>query len=95
MLRKKITFQRKFILKVLHLNGTNRNFVSLTEGAISINILILWNEHILHAVNFEQANTHYDMTKIVRQFQHRKEHYTMHISFGTQLNSFPANVTPS
>ena len=68
MLRNKIAFQRKFILKVLHLNNTNRNFISLIEGAISINALILWNEHISHAVNFEQANTHYNMTKIVRQF---------------------------
>ena len=60
--------QIKFILKVLHLNTTNRNFVSLIEGAISINALILWNEHISDAVNFEKANTHYDMTNIVRQF---------------------------
>ena len=68
MLRKKITFQRKLILKVLLLNSTSRNFVSLIEGVISINALILWNKHISHAVNFEQANTHYDMTNIVRQF---------------------------
>ena len=68
MLRKKITFQRKFILKVLHLSSTNRNFVSLIEGAISINALTLWNEHNSHAINFEQANTHYGMTNIVRQF---------------------------
>ena len=64
MLRKKKTFQRKLILKVLYLNSTSRNFISLTEGATSINGLMLWNEHISHAVNFEQANTHYDMTKI-------------------------------
>ena len=68
MLGDKIAFQRKFILEVLHLNNTNRNFISLIEGAISINALILWNEHISYAVNFEQANTHYNMTKIVRQF---------------------------
>ena len=61
MLRKE-TFQGKFILKVLYLNSTNRNFISLMEGAISINALILWNEHISQAVNFQQANTHYDMT---------------------------------
>ena len=60
--KKKKTFQRKFILKVLYLNSTNRNFISLMEGAISINALILWNEHISQAVNFQQANTHYDMT---------------------------------
>ena len=65
---KKITFQRKFILKVLYLNSTNRNFISLMEGAISINALILWNEHISQAVIFQQAKTHYDMTKIVRNF---------------------------
>ena len=53
---KNITFQGKFILKVLSLNSTNRNFISLTEGATSINALILWNEHISHAANFEQAN---------------------------------------
>ena len=66
--KKKKTFQKKLLLKVLYRNSTNRNFVSLIEGAIRINplILILWNEHISHAVNFEQANTHYDMTKIVR-----------------------------
>ena len=68
MLRNKIAFQRKFISKVLHLNNTNRNFISLIEGAISINALILWNEHISHAVNIEQVNTHYDMSNIVRQF---------------------------
>ena len=68
MLRKKKTFQRKFILKVLYLNSTNRNFISLMEGAISINALILWNKHILQAVNLHQGNTHYDMTKIVRNF---------------------------
>ena len=38
------------------------------EGAININALILWNEHISQAVNFQQAKTHYDMTKIVRNF---------------------------
>ena len=38
------------------------------EGAISINALILWNEHISEAVNFQQANTHYDMTKTVTHF---------------------------
>ena len=67
MLRKKITFQRKFILNVLHLNDTNRNFISLIEEVIRINALILWNEHISRAVNFEQTNTHYDMAIIVRQ----------------------------
>ena len=60
MLRKEITFQRKLILKVLYLNSTNRNFISLMEGAISINALILWNEHISQAVNFQQVSTHYD-----------------------------------
>ena len=50
---KKIAFQKKFILKVLHLNRTNRNFVSLIELATSINVLILWNEYIPHAVNFK------------------------------------------
>ena len=68
MLRKEITFKRKFILKVLYLNSTNRNFISLMEGAISINALILWNKHISQAVNFQQANTYYNMTKIVRYF---------------------------
>ena len=68
MLRQKITFKRKFILEVLHLNSTNRNFISLMEGAISIIALILWNEHISQAVNFQQENTHYDMTKKVRHF---------------------------
>ena len=52
---KKLTFQRIFLLKVLYLNSTNRNFVSLMEDAISINALILWNEHISQAVNFQQA----------------------------------------
>ena len=65
---KKKTFQRQLILKFLHLNSSNRNFISLTEGAISINALILWNELISHAVKFEQANAHYDMTRIVRHF---------------------------
>ena len=91
--RKIINLQRKFILKVLYLSGTNRNFISLMEGTISINALILWNEHISYAANFQQANTHYDMTKF-GHFEHCKEHYTMHISFERQLNSFPANVTP-
>ena len=68
MLRKEITFQKKIILKVLYLNSTNRNFISLMEGAISINALILWNEHISQAVNFQQTETHYDITKIVRNF---------------------------
>ena len=68
MLRQKINFQRKFVLRVLYLNSTNRNFISLMEGAISINALILWNKHILQAVNLHQGNTHYDMTKIVRNF---------------------------
>ena len=86
MLRKEITLQRKITLKVLYLNSTNRNFISLMEGAISINALILWNKHISQAVNFQQANTHYNMTKI--------EHYTMHISFRKQLNSSPANFAP-
>ena len=88
---KKRTFQRKFILKVLYLNSTNRKFIPLMEGAISINALILWKEHISQVVSFQQANTQYDMTKIVRHFKHRKEHYTMHVSFETQLNSSPAN----
>ena len=52
MLRKEIILQGKFILKVLYLNSTNRNFISLMKGAISINALILWNEHISQAVNF-------------------------------------------
>ena len=52
MLRKKKTFQRKFILKVLYLNSTNRNFISLMEGAMSISALILWYEHTSQAVNF-------------------------------------------
>ena len=68
MLRKKLTFQRKLILIVLYFNSINRNFISLIEGAISINGLVLSNDHISHAVNFEQANTHYDMTKLVRDF---------------------------
>ena len=68
MLRQKINFQRKFILRVLYLNSTNRNFISLMEGAISINALILWNKLISQAVNFQQANTYYNMTKIVRYF---------------------------
>ena len=68
MLRKEITLQRKITLKVLYLNSTNRNFISLMEGAISINALILWNKHISQAVNFQQANTYYDITKIVRYF---------------------------
>ena len=38
------------------------------EEAISINALILRDKHILQAVNFQQANTYYDMTKIVRHF---------------------------
>ena len=46
MLRKEITFKRNFILKVLYLNSTNRNFISLMEGVISINALIQWNEDI-------------------------------------------------
>ena len=62
MLQKEITFRRKLILKVLYLNSANRNFISLMEGAISTNALILWNEHISQAVNFQQAYTHYDMT---------------------------------
>ena len=66
--KKKKTFQRKFTLKVLYLSSTSRNFISLMEGAININALILWNEHISQAVNFQQAKTHYDMTKIVRNF---------------------------
>ena len=68
MLRKEITFQKKIILKVLYLNSTNRNFMSLMEGAISINPLILWSEHISQVVNFQQEKTHYDMTKIVGNF---------------------------
>ena len=93
MLRKE-TFQGKFILKVLYLNSTNRNFTSLMKGAISINALILWNEHISQVVNFQQAYTHYDMTKIVTHFYHCKEHYTMYISFGTQLNQFCTSIAP-
>ena len=62
MLRKEIILQGKFILKVFYLNSTNRNFISLIKGAISINALILWNKHISQAVNFQQAYTHYDMT---------------------------------
>ena len=68
MLRENITFQRKFILKALYLDSTKRNFISLMDSAISMNALILWNEHISQAVNFQQAKTHYDMTKIVRNF---------------------------
>ena len=68
MLRKEITFKRKFILKVLYFSSTNRNFISLMEGAISIDALILWNEHISQTVIFQQAKTHYHMTKIVRKF---------------------------
>ena len=37
------------------------------EGAININALILWNEHISYVINFEQENTHYDMTKVVSE----------------------------
>ena len=40
MLRKEITLQRKIILKVLYLNSTNINFISLMEDVISINALI-------------------------------------------------------
>ena len=68
MLRKEITFKRKFTLKVLYFSSTNRNFISLMEGAISIDALILWNEHISQTVIFQQAKTHYHMTKIVRNF---------------------------
>ena len=70
MLRKKITFQRKLILKVLYLNSTTRDFISFVslEGTISINASIVWNQHISHTVDFQQANTHFDMTKIVRHF---------------------------
>ena len=57
MLQKEITFQRKFILKVLYLNSTNINLISLMEGAMSINVLILWNKHISQAFNFQQAKT--------------------------------------
>ena len=57
MLRKKITFQRKFILKVLYLNSTNINLISLMEGAMSIDALILWNKHISQTFNFQQAKT--------------------------------------
>ena len=67
MLRQKITFKRKFILNVLYLNSTNKNFISLMEGAISIIALILWNKHISQAVNFQQGYD-YDMTKKVRHF---------------------------
>ena len=62
MLRKEITFKIKFILKALYLNSTNRNFISLMKGAISINALILWNEHISQTVNFQQEKSHNDMT---------------------------------
>ena len=68
MLRKEITFKGKFTLKVLYFSSTNRNFISLMEGAISIDALILWNEHISQTVIFQQAKTHYHMTKIVRNF---------------------------
>ena len=71
---KKDNFPKKIYIKSFTSHSTNRNLVSLIEGAISINALILWNEHISHAVNFEQANTHYDMIKIVRHFEYRKEH---------------------
>ena len=48
---------------------TTKNLSKETmEEAISINALILRNKHILQAVNFQQANTYYDMTKIVRHF---------------------------
>ena len=41
MLQKIIIFQRKLMLKVLYLNTTNSNFMSLTESVISIKELIL------------------------------------------------------
>ena len=65
MLRKEIAFQGKFILKVLYLNSINRNVISLMKGAISINALILWNIHISQVAKFQQAYSHYDMTKTV------------------------------
>ena len=68
MLRKEIAFQGKFILKVLYLNSINRNVISLMKGAISINALILWNIHISQVAKFQQAYSHYDMTKTVRHF---------------------------
>ena len=68
ILRKEITFQRKFILKVLYLNSTSINFILLMEGAISINALIMWNEHISEVINFQQAKTHDNMSKILRNF---------------------------
>ena len=64
----KNNFQKKIYIKSFNLNSTNRNFISLMEGAISIIALILWNEHISQVVNFQQENTHYDMTKKVRHF---------------------------
>ena len=64
----KNNFQKKIYIKSFNLNSTNRNFISLMEGAISIIALILWNEHISQAVNFQQGNNHYDMTKKVRHF---------------------------
>ena len=54
MLQKTKTFQRKLISKVLYRHSTNRNFISLTEGTISFNALILWNKHISNAVNFNR-----------------------------------------
>ena len=63
MLRKNTTFQRKLVLAVLYINSSNRNFIPFIESVVSINALILWNKQISHAVNFEKANIHYDMTK--------------------------------
>ena len=39
---KKENFQKKLMLKVLYLNSTNGNFISLIEGVISIKALPLW-----------------------------------------------------
>ena len=49
----KNNFPKKFILKVLYLNSTNRNFMSHMEGAISINALIPWHEQILQAISYK------------------------------------------
>ena len=76
------------MLKVFYLSSIKRNFISLIEDFISIKALTLWQSmHISRAVNFEQANTHQDITNIVKQFYHRENHYMMQISFGTQLIS--------
>ena len=38
---KKENFQKKLMLKVLYLNSTNGNFISIIEGVISIKALPL------------------------------------------------------